>query len=367
MEGIIITSRVYHTILAALQTALPDVRPSQHESLGLVMTGIARSLSGHIGKIARNLPLRTRQDSKEQRIRRLLENDRITPQTHYQPAVRQAIAGLVRQPVHLIIDRVLLHNRHNLLVVGLAFRRRVVPLVWRRLSHVGTSSLDDQKAVLREAVALLPAGVRLTLHGDSEFGAQTIVAFAQEQGWAFFLGLRGAVLVREQPKAAAQALQARVRPEDGIVYLNRVYLTEDCIGPRNLYAWWSKNDRGEPMLRAVQSSLVATPHAYRIGKRRMWIEPTFREWESGGFGLETSGLVPGERLERLLIPMLLVYLWFTALGRHITQRGWRYLVDDGPPRARVGQWGLFHRGVGWFQRSASLEDPPPPVMFYMSP
>lgn len=367
MEGIIITSRLYHTILAALQTTLPTVRPSQHESLGLVMTGVARSLSGHLGKIARNLPLRTRQDSKEQRIRRLLENERITPATHYQPAVRVAIAGLVRQPVHLIIDRVLLHNRHNLLVVGLAFRRRVVPLVWRRLPHLGTSSLENQKALLREAAALLPPDVRITLHGDSEFGSQPLVAFARKQGWAFFLGLRGAVLVREQPKGQAQVLQERVRPEDGIVYLNGVYLTEDRIGPTNLYAWWSKSDRGQPMLRAVQSSVLATPHAYRIGKRRMWIEPTFREWESNGFGLETSGLVPAERFERLLIPLLLVYLWFTALGRHITQRGWRHLVDDGPPGARVGQWGLFHRGVGWFQRCLSLEDPPPPVMFYMSP
>ncbi len=39
-----------------------------------------------------------------------------------------------------------------------------------------------------------------------------------------------------------------------------------------------------------------------------WIEPTFREWESGGFGLDTSGLLPGDQLERLLIPLLLVYL-----------------------------------------------------------
>ena len=367
MEGVIITSRLYHTILAALQTALPDVLPSQHESLGLVVTGIARSLSGHIGKIARNLPLPTRQDSKEQRVRRLLDNPRISVAAHYHPIVRRAIAGLVRQPVHLVLDRVLLHNRHNLLVVGLAFRRRVIPLAWRRLPHLGSSNLEDQKAVLREAIAVLPSGVRITLHADSEFGSQPLVAFVQQQGWAYFLGVRGSTLVSDQSKAPAQALQARVRPEDGIVYLNGVYLTEDRIGPRNLYAWWSKSDRGEPILRAVQTSHQATPHAYRIGKRRMWIEPMFREWESGGFGLDTSGQLPGERLERLLIPMVVVYLWFTALGRYITQRGWRHFVDGGPVKARVGQWGLFQRGVGWFQRSVSLEHPPPPVLFYMSP
>lgn len=367
MEGIIITSRLYHTILAALQTTLPNVRASQHESLGLVMTGIARSVSGHLGKIARNMPLPHRQDSKEQRIRRLLENQRITPASHYHPAVRVAIAGLVRQPVHLILDRVLLHDRHNLLVVGLAFRRRVVPLVWRRLGHDGSSGLDDQQAILAEAVALLPLHVRITVHADSEFRSQELFAHLRAQGYEAFLGLRGATLVADRPKGPRQMLQERVRPEDGIVYLNGVYLTAEQVGPTNLYAWWSKDDRGKPLLRVVRTSLVASAHSYRIGKRRMWIEPTFREWESSGFGLGTSGLLPGEGLERLLIPLLLVYLWFTALGRYITQRGWRHLVDDGSPRVRAGQWGLFQRGVGWFQRSLSLEAPPPPVLFYMSP
>jgi hypothetical protein len=260
LEGIIITSRLYHTILASLQTTLPNVRPSQHESLGLVMTGIARSVSGHLGKIARNLPLPSRQDSKEQRIRRLLDNQQLSQPSHYQPALRIAIAGLVRQPLHLVIDRVLLHNRHNLLVVGLAFRRRIVPLVWRRLPHIGSSSLGEQQALLSEAGSLLPQTARITLHGDSEFGGQLLVSFVQQQGWAFFLGLRGAVLLREPPKGPALALQLRVRPEDGLVYFNDVYLTEDRLGPRNLYAWWSKNERGEPLLRAVQSSLVASPH-----------------------------------------------------------------------------------------------------------
>src|SRR5262245_57795655 len=84
--------------------------------------------------------------------------------------------------------------------------------------------------------------------------------------------------------------------------------------PANLYAWWSKDDRGQPILRAVQTSRAATPHSYRVGKRRMWIEPTFREWERGCFGLSTSGLVAGERLVQLLIAVMLVYLWFLHLG-----------------------------------------------------
>ena|GEM_PF-5727940 len=60
-----------------------------------------------------------------------------------------------------------------------------------------------------------------------------------------------------------------MRPEDGIVYRNGVYLTKEREGPVNVYAWWSKDDRGQPILRVVQINLLAKPHIYRVGKRRM--------------------------------------------------------------------------------------------------
>lgn len=361
------TSRLYDSTLAALRQHLPDVRTSQLDSLALVMVGIARSQSAHLGKIARNLPLPTRQDSKEQRVRRLITNPRITPRTHYQPVVRAAIAGLVRQPIHVVLDRVLLHDRHNLLVVGLATRRRVVPLVWQRLDHVGSSDLAQQQAIIAEALELLPATRRVTLHADSEFRSQELFAWLVAQGCEAFLGLRGTLGVATSPEGPVLALQERVRADEGIVYFNEVRVGAERVGPVNLYAWWSKNDRGEPILRAVQTTRKATPHSYRIGKRRMWIEPTFRDWQSGGFGLDTSGLMAGERLEHLLIPLLLVYLWFVRLGRWLTQRGLRQLVDDGPPRARSGEYGLFQRGVAWFERQLSLELPPPKVAFDIAP
>ncbi len=359
------TSDLYHTIRTALARQLPAVPASQHTSLALVMTGLARSQSGHLAKIARNLPLATQQASKEQRVRRLLQNPRITAEQHYQPIVKRVIAGMVRQPVHLILDRVLLHDRHNLLVVGLACRRRVIPLVWQVLPHDGSSALADQQALLQAALALLPTGVRVTVHADSEFRSQALVAWLRAQQHDVFIGLRGQTLVADTRQGPAEPLQTRVRPEDGIVYLNGVYLTKEREGPVNVYAWWSKDDRGQPILRAVQTNLSATPHTYRVGKRRMWVEPTFRELEGGGFGLDTTGLIHAERLERLLIPLLLCYVWLCCLGRWVIKRGWRRWVDGRPPRVRAGQWGLFQRGVTWLQRAMSLDHPSPPVMFYM--
>src|SRR3712207_9151489 len=66
----------------------------------------------------------------------------------------------------LVIDRILLQDQHNILVVSVGFRRRSIPLAWKALPHRGASGLDDQQALLTEALKLLPERVRVTIHGD---------------------------------------------------------------------------------------------------------------------------------------------------------------------------------------------------------
>src|SRR5919197_5555057 len=168
-EVIMPTSQLYDSTRTTLTARLPDVRDSQLDTLALVVVGITQSVSAQLGKIARAMPLDTTQYAKEQRLRRFLDNERITQTEHYQPLLRTALTGLKGQPVQLLLDSVLLHDRHNLLIVSIGFRRRSIPLAWIALSHRGKSSLADQQAVLSQAVAVLPERVRVTVHGDSEF------------------------------------------------------------------------------------------------------------------------------------------------------------------------------------------------------
>jgi hypothetical protein len=66
-------------------------------SLPVISTvvGISQSLSAQIGKIVRALPLDTTQMAKEQRIRRLLDNERLTQSDHFQPLAKAALHGLI--------------------------------------------------------------------------------------------------------------------------------------------------------------------------------------------------------------------------------------------------------------------------------
>ncbi|MBK9712553.1 MAG: hypothetical protein IPO81_14745 [Kouleothrix sp.] len=353
------TSPLYDSTSQQLAAQLPNARPSQVETLALLVVASSQSVSAQIGKIARAMPLDTTQAAKEQRIRRLLDNERITQEDHYQPLAKLALHGLKGQKVQLLIDRVLLRDTHNILVVSIGFRRRSLPLAWLALPHRGQRGLADQKAVLRSALALLPERVRVSIHGDSEFRSQELFAWVRELGHDSLLGVPGRTLLALTPDGDATALSTWLPNRDTVAYLNGVYLTEERVGPVNILAWWAKDDQGKPIVHAVMTNLPATWQTYRLGSRRMWIETVFRDWQSGGFHLDESGVSDRERFARLLLPLVIAYLWRVAVGRWVVKRGYRNLVDDGA--ARSWKYSLFQIGVAWKERLSSYTQALPMV------
>ena len=372
------TAGLYDSIRTSLQQHLPTVIASQIESLGLAIVGTVQSMSSQMAKIARAMPLDTTELAKEQRLRRLLSNARLTQTDHYQPIVQHALHGLAHQRVQLLIDRVLLRDQHTIRVVSVGFRRRSIPLVWRGLPHRGSSSLTDQQELIQTAVKLLPAGVRISVHGDSEFRSRELFSWLRGQDYDAMLGIRGEMWVYDtaDPRANGQPLAARVQalpPQTAtgrkrkhrtspITYLAEVYVgQEQRSGPVNLIGWWERDDDGKVVLHAVMTNLPATARTKAYGKRRMWIETVLRDWQSGGFHLDQCGVPDTERLSRLLLVLAIGYLWLVSLGRWLVKRGYRRRIDDGGPR--TWHFSLFQLGVGWMERLNSFSQPPPVILY----
>jgi hypothetical protein len=345
------TSNLYDSTRAALATRLPDVRTSQLDTLALIVVGVTQSVSAQLGKIARAMPLDTTQYAKEQRLRRFLDNERVTQADHYQPLVRKALIGLKGQKVHVLLDRVLLHDRHNILVVSVGFRRRSIPLVWKAFSHRGKSSLADQQDLLKQALALLPERVRVSVHGDSEFRGWELFSWLRNRDCDAILGVQGNTYVSMHADGPRQMLQDWLIDRETVVYLRDVYLTAAAYGPVSVIAWWAKDADGKWMVRGLMTNLPASWQTYLRGSRRMWIETVFRDWQSGGFHLDRCGISDRDRVARLLVPLAIAYLWLISLGRWVVKKGYRRLIDDGT--ARIWHYSLFQLGVGWKERLAS--------------
>jgi hypothetical protein len=355
------TSALYDSTRRTLASRLPGAKASQLDTLALVLVGVTQSVSAQLAAIARAMPLDTRQVLKEQRLRRFLDNDRITQGVHYQPLVQAALMGLKGQAVHLLIDRVLLRDTHNVLVVSIGFRRRSLPLAWSVLPHRGKSNRTDQQGLLSQALALLPAGVRVTVHGDSEFRGWELFSWLRERGCDVFLGLQGNTYIRSSPDGERCLLQEWLTDRATVVYLSEMYLTEAAYGPVSVLAWWGKDEDGKPIVRAVMTNLPASWQSYRKGGRRMWIETVFRDWQSGGFHLDRSGISEPGRLLNLLLPLAIAYLWLVSLGRWVVKKGYRELIDDGT--SDNWHYSLFQLGVGWKERLASYTKAIPVLLY----
>jgi hypothetical protein len=165
-----------------------------------------------------------------------LDNERITQAEHYQPLARAALTGLKGQKVQLLIDQVLLHERHNLLVVSIGLRHRSLPLAWQALDHRGKSSLADQQALLKEALAVLPERVRVTGHGDSEFRARELFTWLRERHCDALLGVYGNTYVSTTVDGPRQVLAEWLPTHDTVVYLQDVYLTQAACGQVSVIA-----------------------------------------------------------------------------------------------------------------------------------
>jgi hypothetical protein len=356
------TSTLYDITRHALRQALPTVRDSQLEILALITASATQTQSAHLGKLARALPLTSTQDAKEQRIRRFLDNPRISRASHYHPIVRTALQGITSQRVDLVLDRVLLHERHNLLVASVGFRRRSVPMAWQALDHVGSSALEAQQEVLSEALAQLPEHADVTVYADSEFRSTELFAWLRAQGHDVLLGIRGRTYIYDTPDApTGQMLTERLRQQSGVLYLSQVYVTEARFGPVNVYAWWSKDDDGKPLVLATMTNLPARARTKQKGRKRMWIETGFRDWQSGGFQLDGTGLQDRNRLSQLLIPVLIAYVWLVSLGRWVVKRGYRRRIDHGASQA--WRYSLFQLGVGWLEHVRSYHRLPPIILY----
>jgi hypothetical protein len=131
-------------------------------------------------------------------------------------------------------------------------------------------------------------------------------------------------------------------------YWQQVYLTQQQHwGPVNLIADWSSN-QDHPRFWAVD--LPADAQAWRRGRKRFWIEPTFRDWKSYGFDIEQSQIDDPDRLQLLVLGMAVTTLWMIHIGDWLTRHGHDRWLD----RSHHPDYSLFRLGRDYVRRCQTM-------------
>lgn len=337
-------SKLYHTWKAKIQQLRPRERLSRVKGMAWLLAGIYTSRSVQLGRIASQIPGKAKRLSVIRRLERLVDNAAIRVRDWYEPQIRPLLQVNAGREYRLIVDGSHVGPWHILLLVSLAYRRRSIPLAWmwvRTPQHKGRSSAARQLALLGYVRRLLPADAQVLLVGDQEFGAVDVLKRLDEWRWRYVLRQKSSHLFRPDATMPWRPFGEVISRPGQSVWLGEVEYTAWRPYRTHLLAYWQVGEK-EPWLLATNlPDLRAALRAYR---RRVWIEETFGDLKDNGFDLEATRLHTVQRLQRLTLAVMLLYLDLLSNGSRAIKKGLRHLVDRSDRRdLSIFRIGLYLR------------------------
>jgi len=340
------TNQLYHTWNQRIMELRPMQRITQVRTFVWLIIGIFQSRSVNLSRIAGKIPGRAVLVSVTRRLSRLLANPAIQVQAWYEPIARQWITSQAKsgQQIRLIVDGSKVGFAHQLLMVSLAYRRRSIPIAWTWVGQVrGHSNAAGQLAVLSYVRTLLPQGIAVLLVGDSEFGSVAVLRQLDGWGWDYVLRQKTSVKVCLAQETQWNPFASWVSQPGESRWLGQAWLAESEIYPAHLLVHWAVGEEEPWCLVTNLPDRRLTLQAYG---RRMWTEEMFGDLKRHGFDLESTMLQHAERLSRLTLAVVLLYVWSVSTGGRTIHEGRRHLVDRHDRR----DLSIFQIGLRFIER-----------------
>jgi hypothetical protein len=321
------TNTLYHTWIQRIQELQPDQRITRVRNFAWLMVGIYQSRSVCLSRIAGKIPSSAKLLSTVRRMSRLLDNPAIRVREWYAPIARQWLETQFRHlgEIRLIVDGTKIGFGHQLLIVCLTYRKRAIPIAWTWVRHVkGHSPTRQQLALLTYVRTLLPAGSAVFLAGDSEFGSVAVLQHLDRWHWFYVLRQKARTGVWLNEQSSWQTFGSYLHKPGQSIWLGNGLLTAKEIYPVNLLVHWKVGEK-EPW--CLATNLPDPRMAVKFYGRRMWIEEMFGDLKKHGFNLEQTMLRHFQRLSRLTLAVVILYVWLVSIGTRTIRSGLRHLVD----------------------------------------
>lgn len=284
----------------------------------------------------------------ERRLGRFLENKRISDELLSQTWIRWLVQHVASSHWVILVDETHLGPHIGVMMVGLAYQQRAIPLLWR-CYRPGTYPVEGQVAVIGELLArlrvLVPTGIALTVQADRGMGTSPdLIRQLEAAGFLYLLRVQGQVRLR-LANGHVHALKSLVKP--GEVWYGRAEVFKKA-GWLRLYVCldWRLGERSPWCL--VTNCRWRHSADYQ---QRAWHEHSFRDLKSFGFNWQQSHVWTPEHAHRLLFVLTLAYCWVLTQAQL-----WTADEPLSPSRWRPRQ-SLFRRGLRWVRQQMNRLSP----------
>jgi hypothetical protein len=351
--------RVYTKVLKTLKEMLKMVHQGHIVTIAMMITGIVMSRKAQLSVMSEEIPAKEKIGSVEMRMRRLVKNERIDVETVYMPFAEQIIRALAPQPLVLVMDGSQVGRGHMVLMVGVMYKSRALPLAWVVYKgKKGHTTAERHIEALVKTKALVPEDVEVILLGDGEYDTTDMLEWVQTQTTWQYVVRTGSNLLIERHNVWHKIVDFANEPGQ-LRMLHEIVFTQTGTFPTNLVIWWGKGYQ-DPIF--LVSDLPNASQAARYYKRRFTIETFFSDQKSRGFHIHKSHLADAQRISRLLIAACLAYIWMIGLGLFTLSTGKQKLIDR-PDRIDKS---VFRLGLDWL-KYALKHELDFPVLFHFEP
>ena len=238
--------QVYSIWFNRLCQLLPAERKTRVRNMAWLLEGLFEAQSIHLGRVALKIPLPIQRASIERRLSRFLHNAAVRVRAWYRPVAQALLQPLVAagQKICLVLDTTHVHSRAQLVLLGLTFRRRVLPLVWTWVPKGrGHSSSLKQRALLGHIWPWIPKGAAVSVVSDNEFGSVALMQQLEAWGWDYVLRQKGSTLVHIPELGYWTALEELVTGPGQSTWYEGVLLTGAQAHRCNLLIHWEPDEK----------------------------------------------------------------------------------------------------------------------------
>jgi len=328
----------------------PEMRKTLLENITELVVVLTQARHVHLSKLAEKLEREGSEASREQWVRRQLDNRTMDTLDIFEPMARCLLQGLVGQAVYLILDPTDLDAERCTVMIMLAYRGRALPLIWMSF-EIKPGAIEDTVTLLfAELSRWLPEGVKVYLLADREFHGVDMLALICAPGWTPVVRGKGSTGVTLAD--GTQCPMRELSPAVGrMTFYNFIRLTAEQVGPFSLSTSCAPAKPGkslDPWF--ILSTDLAGPQMIHMYEKRFWIEETFRDFKSYGFHYDQTGLRDPDRLDRLVLIIALACWWVLAVGIWLHRMGLRRQVD----RSKRPKLSLFQLGLRYVNRLLHL-------------
>jgi len=287
--------------------------------LAILSLGVVLSERSTLSKIAEKLGMAGKADSVERRLQRWLSNPRIVLEECCRRWAEWVFESLVEnERIILLVDLTKLGEWLDVLVVGLAYRKRCIPLAWRCMK--GQQEWDEAQVaiigeLLRWIAPAVPEGYIPLVEADRGIGNSSALArLVAGMGWHFLFRVRDNVRVRladGSERCLADLIQCGKQwSGTGEVFKKGGWI------PARIHLIW-KRSMDEPWC-IITNAPDADGCWYAA---RIWQDESFRDLKSGGWQWQRSHVRLTDHAERLILALALAYAWTLSLGTRAVRAG----------------------------------------------